>query len=73
MSDTKLEKKCPKRQSHPPNDICIKWLKNKGINPETGRKIKVNGPIYKKLEKKCGVEKIDKKPKKKLQKYNNHL
>jgi hypothetical protein len=34
-------------------DICNKWLINKNINPETSRKIKETGAIYKKLAKKC--------------------
>ena len=34
-------------------DICDKWSINKSINPETMRKIKENGPVYKKLEKLC--------------------
>jgi hypothetical protein len=36
-------------------EICDKWLKNKTINPETSRKIKENGTIYKKLQKKCSL------------------
>jgi len=36
-------------------NICDKWLINKNINPETMRKIKENGPVYKKLEKKCSL------------------
>ncbi|GHV49500.1 hypothetical protein AGMMS49579_01380 [Spirochaetia bacterium] len=36
------------------SDDCLKWLKNPTVNPETNRKIKVGGAIYKKLEKKCG-------------------
>lgn len=34
-------------------EICDKWLSNKNINPETLRKIKEIGAIYKKLAKKC--------------------
>jgi hypothetical protein len=37
-------------------NICDKWLINKNINPETMRKIKENGPVYKKLEKKCSLK-----------------
>jgi hypothetical protein len=29
------------------SNICDKWLANKTINPETSRKIKENGPVYK--------------------------
>jgi hypothetical protein len=36
-------------------EICDIWLKNKNINPETSRKIKENGPLYKKLEKRCSL------------------
>lgn len=32
---------------------CEQWEQNKSINPVTGRKIKVNGPTYKKMEKRC--------------------
>ena len=34
-------------------EICNQWLINKNINPETSRKIKETGAIYKKLAKKC--------------------
>ena len=37
-------------------DLCDKWLTNKTINPETSRKIKENGDVYKKLEKLCSVK-----------------
>ena len=37
------------------NELCIKWLANKTINPETTRKIKENGPVYNKLLKKCSL------------------
>jgi hypothetical protein len=33
--------------------VCEKWLKDPSINPRTNRKIKVGGPIYKKLEVEC--------------------
>lgn len=32
---------------------CEQWILNPTINPETGRKIKLGGPTFKKLEKKC--------------------
>ena len=32
-------------------EICYKWLVNKTINPETSRKIKEDGAVYKKLNK----------------------
>jgi len=34
---------------------CSSWLKNKTVNPRTGRKIKVGGPTYKALERECEV------------------
>ena len=34
-------------------EICNKWFLNKNINPETMRKIKETGDVYKKLAKKC--------------------
>ena len=34
-------------------EICNQWIINKNINPETLRKIKETGAIYKKLAKKC--------------------
>ena len=46
-------------------EICNKWLANKTINPETKRKIKENGDVYKKLEKKCSLNQKE-KPKKPL-------
>jgi hypothetical protein len=42
-------------------DICDKWLKNKTINPETSRKIKENGTVYKKLLKKCSLNPLNQK------------
>ena len=36
-------------------EICDIWLKNKNINPETLRKIKENGPLFKKLQKRCSL------------------
>jgi hypothetical protein len=36
-------------------ELCDKWLINKTINPETSRKIKENGEVYKKLEKLCSL------------------
>lgn len=41
------------------SENCIKWLANKTVNPITGRKIKVGGPVYKKLEAECSVENSD--------------
>ena len=46
-------------------EICDKWLLNKNINPETLRKIKENGEVYKKLEKKCSLNQKE-KPKKEI-------
>ena len=33
---------------------CKEWKNNPLVNPTTGRKIKLNGPTYKKLAKECG-------------------
>ena len=38
-------------------EICDIWLKKKTINPQTLYKIKENGPVYKKLLKKCSLNK----------------
>jgi hypothetical protein len=32
---------------------CMKWIMKKSINPITGRKIKIGGPTYQKIEKEC--------------------
>ena len=40
-------------------EICDKWLENKTINPETSRKIKENGPTYKKLNKLCSLNPLN--------------
>ena len=42
-------------------ELCDKWLKNKTINPETSRKIKENGAVYKELEKKCSLNPLNQK------------
>jgi hypothetical protein len=42
-------------------EICDKWLKNKTINPETSRKIKENGTVFKELLKKCSLNQIENK------------
>ena len=60
----KLEKLCSLNQKLKPKkdvkitqkELCDKWLINKNINPETSRKIKENGEVYKKLEKICSVK-----------------
>ena len=44
---------------------CTKWYLNQGINPRTGRKIKIGGPTYKKLEKECGPKSKKSSPKSK--------
>ena len=41
-------------------EICDKWILDKTINPETTRKIKENGEVYKKLLKKCSLNKKEK-------------
>ncbi len=40
-------------------EICDKWLENKTINPETSRKIKENGVVYKELSKLCSLNQKD--------------
>jgi hypothetical protein len=60
----KLEKLCSLNQNKKQKkdvkitqkDLCDKWLTNKTVNPETSRKIKENGEVYKKLEKLCSVK-----------------
>ena len=37
----------------PDKELCNKWIDNKNVNPETLRKIKETGAVYKKLAKKC--------------------
>lgn len=37
---------------------CQEWRKNPGINPETGRKLALDGPTWRSIEKKC--QKIEK-------------
>ena len=34
-------------------EICMKWLENRTINPRTGRSIDVEGPTYKALQEEC--------------------
>lgn len=38
---------------------CEKWLKNPTINPLTGRMIKVNGSVYKKMQKACSFHGVN--------------
>jgi hypothetical protein len=62
----KLEKLCSLNQNKKQKkdvkitqkDLCDKWLTNKTVNPETSRKIKENGEVYKKLEKLCSVKSL---------------
>jgi len=42
-------------------NICEEWYKNKNVNPETGKTIKTNGPVYKKLLKLCEEKKSNSK------------
>jgi hypothetical protein len=42
------------RSAGPPlSKDCEEWLANPGVNPKTGKVIKIGGPTYKKLEKDC--------------------
>ena len=62
----KLEKKCgspnspsrrsPSRRSpsHKVSLNCLEWKGDPTVNPKTNRVIKRGGPVYKKLEKRCG-------------------
>ena len=50
------------------NEKCNKWLANKNINPETSRKIKETGAIYKKLLKECSIKPLNKDKKEKKDK-----
>jgi len=38
-------------------NICDEWFSNPNVNPETGKAIKTNGPVYKKLSKLCEEKK----------------
>jgi len=38
-------------------NICDEWLNNPNVNPETGKSIKKNGPVFKKLLKLCQEKK----------------
>jgi hypothetical protein len=42
-------------------NICDEWLNNPNVNPETGKSIKKNGPVYKKLLKLCEEKKTNSK------------
>jgi len=42
-------------------NICEEWYKNKNVNPETGKSIKTNGPVYKRLLKLCEEKKTNSK------------
>jgi len=40
-------------------DECIEWHDDPGVNPKTGKKIKIGGPTYKKFEKDCeGIKRL---------------
>jgi hypothetical protein len=57
----KLQKECDPvkkkvrrvRRVHMVSNVCDKWFENKLVNPRTGRRIKENGPTYKKLQEEC--------------------
>jgi hypothetical protein len=34
-------------------EMCKQWLSDRNTNPMTGRKIKTDGPVYKKISKQC--------------------
>ena len=59
-SSKKSSKKFKKVKVNPDDVLCDKWITNKKNvikqkvrNPITNRPIKINGPVYKKLEKQC--------------------
>ena len=58
---TKKKEKETKKSKGSTKDICGLWLNNPSINPETGKSIKKNGPVYKKLLKLCDEKKIKSK------------
>ena len=45
--------KIPAANKKKSSSPCVEWLKDKNVNPRTNRKIKVGGPVYKKLEDEC--------------------
>ena len=44
------------------DSVCNKWKQNRSINPRTKRLIKENGPVYKKLQRKCTPEELKRRP-----------
>jgi len=50
-SSKKSEKKSKEKLTE--EKLCQKWIKNKTVNPKTGREIKVNGPMYRYFAKLC--------------------
>ncbi|AAC96984.2 hypothetical protein PBCV1_A676R [Paramecium bursaria Chlorella virus 1] len=44
------------------SDLCSKWKANPLVNPATGRKIKKDGPVYEKIQKKCSVSAVSTVP-----------
>ncbi|ABU44343.1 hypothetical protein AR158_C798R [Paramecium bursaria Chlorella virus AR158] len=44
------------------SDLCAKWKTNPLVNPATGRKIKKDGPVYKKIQQKCSVSTVPIEP-----------
>jgi hypothetical protein len=52
----------PRGLSPKTSDLCAKWKSNPLVNPATGRKIKKDGPVYEKIQKKCSVPTVSTKP-----------
>jgi len=48
----------PRELSPKVSDLCSKWKANPLVNPATGRKIKKDGPVYEKIQKKCSVSTV---------------
>lgn len=40
------------------SSICTKWKRDRSVNPRSNRRIKVDGPTYKKLQKECVPEEL---------------
>ena len=49
---------------------CKEWEKNKEANPITGKKIKIDGPVYKRFEKECATVSTGDKSKKEIVFYH---
>jgi 2-cysteine adaptor domain len=48
-----VRRRSPSKSQHISSKDCSEWFNDLTINPKTGRKIKVGGPVYQNFEKKC--------------------